>query len=457
MARVNGCNKVLDNFNYFSDDWIGNFKTKIMKLKNENLKKKYLIYGFGKSGVSSFKYLNKKSKCFIFDDNKKNLNNKFKKFYISKSKILNNNFDNIIISPGININTCNLSDYLKKNQKKIITDLDIFYKFNPKILTITITGTNGKSTTSKLLYDILNNHRYDVRLTGNIGSPILMEKKITRKTIFVVEASSYQLAYSKYFRSKFSIILNISPDHLERHNTFKNYILSKLKCVTNQSKNDIAIIPNNILLKDLSRLKNIKSKIIFLRKNKYLKLRKKITNKTFINSANFQNINFLFELSKFMKLNLNIILKTINNFKPLKFRQEIIYNSKYLKIINDSKSTTLSSTIPFLETNEKIYWILGGLFKKGDKFNLNRKYYKNLEAYIYGKDRYIFFKLLKNKFKVNLSKDLKNALKLIPKLKNIRRKVTVLFSPSAASFDQFKNFEDRGRQFNMLIRRYLPN
>ena len=218
-----------------------------MKPKNENLSKKFLIYGFGKSGVSSFKYLNKKNQCFIFDDEKKKLSNKFKKFFIPKSKLINNNFDNIIISPGINIHKCQLSNFLKKNQKKIITDLDIFYKFNPEILTITITGTNGKSTTSKLLYDILKNHNYDVRLTGNIGNPILDEKKVNKKTIFVVEASSYQLAYSKYFKSKFSMIINISPDHLERHNTMKNYTLSKLKCVTKQNKNDIAIIANDSL------------------------------------------------------------------------------------------------------------------------------------------------------------------------------------------------------------------
>ena len=74
------------------------------------------------------------------------------------------------------------------------------------------------------------------------------EKKVTRKTIFVVEASSYQLAYSKYFKSKFSLIINISPDHLERHNTMKNYILSKLKCVTKQSENDVALIANNNLI-----------------------------------------------------------------------------------------------------------------------------------------------------------------------------------------------------------------
>jgi len=426
-----------------------------MKLKNKNLSKKFLIYGFGRSGISSLNYLKQKHKCFVFDDFKKKLNNKFKRFIISKSKLLNNNFDYIVISPGININRCQLSNYLKKNKNKVITDLDIFYKFNPEVLTITITGTNGKSTTSKLLYEVLKNHDYDVRLTGNIGNPILKEIKITRKTIFVVEASSYQLAYSKYFKSKFSLIINISPDHLERHNTMKNYILSKLKCVTKQNENDVALIANNNLIKKFLRFKNIKSKIIFVRRNNYNPLKNKLINKNFINSANFQNLNFLFELSKYMKLNLNTVLKTVNNFKPLKFRQEVIYNTKYLKIINDSKSTTLSSTIPFLETNEKVFWILGGLFKKGDKFNLNKKYYKNLEAYIYGKDRNIFYKLFKNKFKITLSKDLKSTIKLIPKLKYTRTKVTILFSPSAASFDQYKNFEDRGKKFNMLIKRYL--
>tara|TARA_B100000989_G_scaffold242105_1_gene189050 strand:+ start:1432 stop:2718 length:1287 start_codon:yes stop_codon:yes gene_type:complete len=426
-----------------------------MKLKNKNLRKKFLIYGFAKSGITSFKYLKQKNKCFIFDDNKKKFNNKYKKFFIPKSKLLNNNFDYIVISPGININRCQLSNYLKKNQKKVITDLDIFYKFNPDILTITITGTNGKSTTSKLLYEILKNHNYDVRLTGNIGKPILKEIKVTEKTIFVIEASSYQLAYSKYFKSKFSLIINISPDHLERHNTMKNYALSKLKCVTKQNENDIALISNNNLLKKLLRSKNIKSKIIFVSRNKYKRLKNKLNNNNFVNSANFENLNFLFELSKYMELDLKTVLKTINNFKPLKFRQEVIYNSKYLKIVNDSKSTTLSSTTPFLETNEKIFWILGGLFKIGDKFKLNKKYYKNLEAYIYGKDRYIFSKLFKNKFKVTLSKDLKSILKLIFQFQDTKTKATILFSPSAASFDQFKNFEDRGKKFNLLIRRYL--
>ena len=106
--------------------------------------------------------------------------------------------------------------------------LSILYSFY-KNKSITITGTNGKSTTAKILHDILSDQNYDCRLIGNIGNPALSEKKITKKTIFVIEASSYQLEYSKLFKSKYAAILNISPDHLERHGTINNYILAKFK------------------------------------------------------------------------------------------------------------------------------------------------------------------------------------------------------------------------------------
>ena len=110
--------------------------------------------------------------------------------------------------------------------------------------------------------------------------------------------------------------------------------------------------------------KLVKSKVIFLKQNKYIRFKEKIKNRYFSNSINFQNLNFIFELSNYLKLNKKTILKTIDNFKPLKFRQQLIYNSKDFKIINDSKSTTLSSTIPFLKSNEKIYWILEDYLKK---------------------------------------------------------------------------------------------
>ena len=126
-------------------------------------------------------------------------------------------------------------------------------------------------------------------------------------------------------------------------------------------------------------------------------------------------------------------------------------------IINDSKSTSLSSTVPLLESFKNIYWIIGGLAKKGDKLNLHKKFFKKINAYIYGKDRIFFSRILLNKIKYKSSKTLNNSLKLIfmDFKKNINEKKIILFSPSAASFDQFSNFEKRGNYFkNLAIKKF---
>ena len=149
------------------------------KNKNIFLGKKILIYGLGKSGISSYKFLKNKSKVYLFDDyQKKNLiYNQKKRSHKEISKI---NFDFIIISPGIDISKCKLSKFLKKNNSRIYTDLDVFYEFF-KNKSITITGTNGKSTTCQLLYEVMTNQKIDVKLVGNIGNPILSEKKNKKK------------------------------------------------------------------------------------------------------------------------------------------------------------------------------------------------------------------------------------------------------------------------------------
>ena len=171
----------------------------MIKKKNIFLGKKILIYGLGKSGFSSYKFLNNKAEVYLFDDDiKKNIKSKSSQRINSLKEISKINFDKIIISPGINILNCRLSKTLKKNLSKIYTDLDIFYSFY-KNRSITITGTNGKSTTAKILYEILLDQKYDARLIGNIGNPALSEKNINQKTIFVIEASSYQLEYSQLF------------------------------------------------------------------------------------------------------------------------------------------------------------------------------------------------------------------------------------------------------------------
>jgi UDP-N-acetylmuramoylalanine--D-glutamate ligase len=304
------------------------------------------------------------------------------------------------------------------------------------------------------LYEVLKKNKKDVRLTGNIGYPILMEKKIKNNTIFVIEASSYQLDYSQYFRSKYSIILNLNPDHLERHGSFKNYAEAKFKIIKSQSNKDFTFIENkNNFLNELIKNNQIKSKIIkidYLKNQKYFR---KIDNIYFNNSSNKKNLSFVFTIAEVLKLNVKTVINIANKFKGLDYRQQIIYKSKNLLIINDSKSTSFSSTVPLLESYQNIHWILGGLAKKGDKFLLNKKYIPNIKAYIYGKDRKFFINSLPNKIFYKSSSTLKKIIKnLSDNIKNDNNKKVILFSPSAASFDQFKNFEERGKFFNNNIK-----
>ena len=150
-------------------------------------------------------------------------------------------------------------------------------------------------------------------------------------------------------------------------------------------------------------------------------------------------------------------MKTINKFKGLKYRQQIILKKKNLIVINDSKSTSFASSIGILKNYQNIYWIIGGIHKKGDKLNLPKKYFKNIKAFVYGKNKNFFNKNLTGKIIYfnfnNLKEALKEILIMIKKEKYIDK--TILFSPCAASFDNFQNFEDRGFYFNKLIKKNL--
>ncbi len=428
----------------------------MLELANQFNNQNILIYGFGKSGRACFKYLRKNNKIEIYDDKKSSIPKNLKKNSINKTKLTSVNFDRIVVSPGIDINKCTLKKYLSKNKSKIISELDIFYLNNIKNKKITITGTNGKSTTSKLLHDVLKKHGKDVRLVGNIGNPLLSEKNIKPQTIFVIEASSYQIEYSKYFKTDFAMILNISPNHLERHRTFKNYIKSKSRLIKSQKKNSFAFIEkNNNFLKEELKKNKINSKIIKVNLKISNKIKKKIKNPYFENKNNLNNLKFVLEISKKLKLKNQKVFKVVNSFKQLNFRQQILYKNKKLLIINDSKSTNFSSSINLLESYKNIYWLVGGRFKKGDNFVLNKKYYKNINAYIFGKRKKFFVKNLINKIKYKTFDNIKRALVeiIIDAKKNNLSPVNIIFSPSAASFDQFSNFEERGKNFNYLVRK----
>ena len=420
-------------------------------LNNLNIfyKKKILIYGLGKSGLSVFKFLKNENEITTHDD----------KIKVDNKKITKNEFDYIIISPGIDINKCNLSKFLKNNFKKIYTDLDIFYNHYKENNKITITGTNGKSTTAKLLYEVLKDQKVDVRLVGNIGNPVLLEKRVTNRTVFVIEASSYQLEYSKLFKSNISLILNISPDHLERHKTINKYVRAKFKIVKNQSKKDFAILnTKNFYIKKEIDSKNFSPKIIKVEKDIDNIFLKKINNRYFNSDGNKENLKFVLEVAKILKLKKDLLVKTLKKFKGLKYRQEIIFQSKKLTIINDSKATTFSSSASLLKSLTNVHWIVGGQAKKGDKLSLSKKDCKNIKAYIFGTNKNFFKTKINKLMKYESFLDLKSLVKKLSSEikvdKNITHK-TILFSPSAASFDNFKNFEKRGEYFNHLIKKYI--
>ena len=420
-------------------------------LNNSNIfyKKKILIYGLGKSGLSVFKFLRKDNEITTHDD----------KIKVDNKKLTKIKFDCIIISPGIDINKCNLSKFLKNNFKKIYTDLDIFYNHHKENNKITITGTNGKSTTAKILHDVLRDQKLDVRLVGNIGNPVLLEKKVTNKTVFVIEASSYQLEYSKLFKSNISLILNISPDHLERHKTINKYISAKFKLLKNQSKKDLAILnTKNFYIKRELQSKNFLPKIIKIEGDIDNIFLKKINNEYFKTEGNKENLKFILEVAKILKLKKNSLVETLKKFKGLKYRQEIIFQSNKLTIINDSKATTFSSSASLLKSLNNVYWIVGGQAKKGDKLLLSKTKCKNIKAYIFGNNKNFFTNKIKKLMKYETFLDLKSLIKKLSleiKFGRSTTHKTILFSPSAASFDNFKNFEKRGEYFNQLIKKYI--
>ena len=420
--------------------------------KNIFLKKRILVYGLGKSGISTFKFLKKKADVYLFDDNPK-INQKL----INFNQVLKTKFDRIIISPGIDILNCKLSKFLKKNFSKIYTDLDVFYSFYDNE-SIAITGTNGKSTTAKILYDVLVDQKRDVRLIGNIGNPALSEKEISKKTFFVIEVSSYQLDYSKIFSSKYAVILNISADHIERHKSLINYVNAKFKLLDSQTSRSFAYVKKNDKQITKKLKKSIyKQKIYKVDTSNIGKTLDQLNNTYFTSEGNKENLSFVLEIASKLKLDNKKIIKTLNNFKGLKYRQQIIFNNKKLTIINDSKSTSFASSENILNNHHDIHWILGGIPKKGDKFKLSKKECKNFKAFIFGKYHKEFSKIIGNKIKLKKFKNLKETLNEVffeIKKQKVKKNI-IFFSPAGASFDSFKNFEDRGNYFNQLIKKFI--
>ncbi len=413
----------------------------------------FLIYGLGVSGKSTLSYLKKRKakNLFIWDDDKYTR----KRFKI-KNKRLKNEFKNahyIVLSPGVNIKNAKFSNELKKYRKKIITDLDLLYLSNNKFKSIVITGTNGKSTTSKIIAHLLKKNKFKVELGGNIGTPVL-NLNTRQDTFFIIEASSFQLSYSKFIHPNYALLLNITNDHLDWHGSKQNYINSKFRIFNLQNKNDYALINNN--LAKIYKRKRYLGKRINLKIKDYLKIKSKINNDYLNLKINDENMGFVLSISKILKIKQKLFIKSLKSFKGLPHRYEIFLKRKNVTFINDSKATTLEAAKFALNNSKNIYWIVGGLPKYRDKISLIRNKKDIMRCYIIGKNLNFFKKQFKNKIKFSITRTLRGSiLKIFKDIKSSKeKKVTILLSPGAASFDQFNNFENRGNIFKKLCRFY---
>ena len=432
------------------------------------------VYGISKSGLAVIKLLKKQDKNFeCWDDSKKTrylLKKKFKNLnLIPINKINLKNYNNIYVTPGISINDKKFS---KAEKSKLKRDLNLYYENITTEKIIAITGTNGKSTTTKLIGDILKKSSKKVFVGGNIGEPLC--NSILQKKLFfyhVVELSSYQLESIKNFEPKISIILNLAQDHLDRYENFTQYVEAKKNILKINSNNINLISIDDKFSKKIFNDINIKNKISFSLHNsnadiyyengfivdkyfsKFKKHKLQNISLDLSQTYNIQNMLAAYAVCKYLRIPIKFFNESIKNFKGLPFRSSIILNTKSKLIINNSKATNVASALFTLENKKNIFLLLGGIAKKGDEFEKFIKFKNDIKKiYIYGKSRLLIKKQMKLNSISEVYENLEGAFNNLWKhLERFDGKATVIFAPACASFDQFENFEKRGDFFNKLV------
>ena len=434
--------------------------TSISSYKNKNVG----ILGAGLSGIAAAKILvSSKANIYIFDDKKDKPDfindNCWKNYKLWPWEAL----AALVVSPGIPINAKNKHLAIElaiKNKITIINEIDLFFQSKPKAKIIGITGTNGKSTTVALLFHILKSNKIKCVIGGNYGFPACEIKDPGKNGIIILELSSYQLDGAKELRLDLATITNITKDHLDYHETFENYKFSKLKIINSLKENGTFFLDaHNKLLNEIVTEKNFKSiNIIKIKKDKNYNY---VNDNGYLQGAhNASNSSIAISIAKHLNINLKKISFAINNFKGLPHRMEPLYTSDRIKIINDSKSTNGESTAAALNSFENIFWIAGGLPKSDGIGEAKNFLDKVKEVFLIGKSTDFFCKEI-SKFKKDLQihncLSLEKATKLALKkaaMSNLQNYV-ILLSPSAASFDQYINFEDRGNKFKKIVNQEL--
>ncbi|WP_423364510.1 UDP-N-acetylmuramoyl-L-alanine--D-glutamate ligase [Mycoplasma sp. P36-A1] len=433
------------------------------------MSKKALVVGLSKSGLAAINLLRKENYNITLTVNEKldqTILDQFKDIRVIDGmhplSLLEEKWDFIVKNPGIPYRVEFIAAAQKKGIK-IISEIELGYIYSNNI-NLAITGTNGKTTTTTLIYNIMKEAYDNTYLAGNIGFPlcdVVLEHK--SNNYIIMELSSFQLMGIETFKPKISTIMNLSPDHLDYMDTVEDYYYSKTSIFKNQNKDDFYILNlDDQLVVDYS--KNINANIITLStnnkqadvflENDIIKYKSEpilnINDLSIQGIHNVYNTMFAIAYAKIMNVDNNIIQKICSEFRGVEYRLEKVYENGNI-YYNDSKATTPDSTITALNAfnKEEIVLILGGKEKNLD--------FSKLIELINVKNNIvevISFGQIKNSFN-DIKKETKVVDTLDDAIKYIKGKYkdkVIIFSPATSSFDQFQNYEKRGEYYNKLVK-----
>jgi UDP-N-acetylmuramoylalanine--D-glutamate ligase len=441
--------------------------------------KKIVILGAGESGAGSA-VLAQKQGFEVFVSDKGQIKETYREILEKNSiKWEENNHDESIIlsadevikSPGIPENT----PIIKKIREKsipIISEIEFAGRY-VKGVKICITGSNGKTTVTNLIDHILKKAGKKAAMTGNVGNSFAMAVADGSYDYYVIELSSFQLDGMYEFKADIAILLNITPDHLDRYDyKLQNYIDSKFRIIQNQKKNDFLIYweGDPIIRAELSRRKTemtllpfsdeiMEGMAAYIENNELIiDYQNKINLMTIHEFAlkgrhNIYNSMAAAIAGKILNIRKEVIRESLADFQGVEHRLEPVITVCGINFINDSKATNVNSTWYALECMENnIIWIVGGVDKGNDYSELFIIVKKKVKAIVcLGKDNKKLIEAFKDKIATIVeTSSMEEAVRSAYYL--AKKGETVLLSPACASFDLFKNYEDRGRQFKQAVR-----
>ena len=360
-------------------------------------------------------------------------------------------FAGVVVSPGVPLNRHPIATHA--GDVPIIGDIELFAQARaelPPHKVVGITGTNGKSTTTALIAHICETAGLPTRLGGNIGLPILAQDPLPTGGVYVLELSSYQIDLTRSLDCDVAVLLNITPDHLDRYEGFEGYAASKARLFSMQSRGHAAIIgigdeASAIIAKSVSRSGRAEdvTKIapgVCLDQSRWPALQ---------GPHNAQNALAAIAACEALGINNTAIDRGLASFPGLPHRMERVMTRGGVLYVNDSKATNPTSTAPALAAFDRVHWILGGQAKTDDLDACRPAFGHVAHAYTIGEAAPLFARLLEGDMAVTQSGTLDQAVR--DAAANAQPGDTVLLSPACASFDQFRDYEDRGGRFRDAV------